>query len=77
MRRIFERENPEVLFHAAAYKHVPMMELHPWEVVFNNILAAQSILEQCCRMEVERFCSCIHRQGGASYECYGGLKTRL
>ena len=55
MRRIFERENPEVLFHAAAYKHVPMMELHPWEVVFNNILAAQSILEQCCRMEVERF----------------------
>ena len=55
MRRIFERENPEVVFHAAAYKHVPMMELHPWEVVFNNILAAQSILEQCCRMEVERF----------------------
>ena len=55
MRRIFERENPEVVLHAAAYKHVPMMELHPWEVVFNNILAAQSILEQCCRMEVERF----------------------
>lgn len=55
MRRIFERENPEVVFHAAAYKHVPMMELHPWEVVFNNILGAQNILDQCCRVEVERF----------------------
>ena len=55
MRRIFERENPEVVFHAAAYKHVPMMELHPWEVVFNNILGAQNILEQCCSMKVERF----------------------
>jgi len=55
MRRIFERENPEVVFHAAAYKHVPMMELHPWEVVFNNILGAQNILDQCCSRKVERF----------------------
>jgi len=55
MRRIFERENPEVVFHAAAYKHVPMMELHPWEVVFNNILGAQNILDQCWNMKVERF----------------------
>ena len=55
MKRIFEKEKPEVVFHAAAYKHVPMMELHPWEVVFNNILGAQNILEQCCRINVERF----------------------
>ena len=55
MKRIFERENPEVVFHAAAYKHVPMMELHPWEVVLNNILGAQNILEQCYSMKVDRF----------------------
>jgi FlaA1/EpsC-like NDP-sugar epimerase len=55
MRRIFEEEKPQVVFHAAAYKHVPMMELHPWQVVFNNILGAQNILDQCFRTEVDRF----------------------
>ena len=55
MRRIFEEEKPQVLFHAAAYKHVPMMELHPWQLVFNNILGAQNILDQCYRTGVDRF----------------------
>ena len=55
MRRIFEEEKPQVFFHAAAYKHVPMMELHPWQVVFNNILGAQNILDQCFRTAVDRF----------------------
>ena len=55
MRRIFEEEKSQVVFHAAAYKHVPMMELHPWQVVFNNILGAQNILNQCFRTGVDRF----------------------
>ncbi len=55
MRRIFEEEKPQVVFHAAAYKHVPMMELHPWQVVFNNILGAQNILDQRFRTAVDRF----------------------
>ena len=54
MSRIFEKENPDVVFHAAAYKHVPMMEMQPWEAVLNNIVGTQSVLEQCYRNDVQR-----------------------
>jgi FlaA1/EpsC-like NDP-sugar epimerase len=45
MREIFERYRPDVIFHAAAHKHVPLMEMNPVEAVKNNVLATKLIGE--------------------------------
>ncbi|NLB52927.1 MAG: polysaccharide biosynthesis protein [Syntrophomonadaceae bacterium] len=42
---VFRRYRPEVVFHAAAYKHVPMMERHPDEALHNNVLGTLNIAE--------------------------------
>jgi FlaA1/EpsC-like NDP-sugar epimerase len=45
MRKLFGEHNPEVIFHAAAYKHVPVMERNVHEAVKNNVFALLSLLE--------------------------------
>ena len=56
MERVFAAERPEVVFHAAAYKHVPMMELNPLQAVANNALGTAVVAHLSERFGVERFC---------------------
>jgi FlaA1/EpsC-like NDP-sugar epimerase len=55
MRLTLERYAPEVVFHAAAYKHVPMLEANPLQAVSNNVLATRTMAELACEFGVDRF----------------------
>ena len=55
LNKIFEAHQPQVVFHAAAYKHVPVVELNPWEGIFNNVVGTRNIVETSHRFEAERF----------------------
>jgi FlaA1/EpsC-like NDP-sugar epimerase len=55
MRNIYEKYEPQVVFHAAAYKHVPMLETNPMQAVTNNILATRVIAQVSVEFGVERF----------------------
>lgn len=55
MARIIEREHPEVVFHTAAYKHVPMMEENEVEAVRNNVMASVAFARTCAEKGVGTF----------------------
>ena len=55
MRQVLERYRPEVVFHAAAYKHVPLMEANPIESVRNNVLATRVVADVAVEFGAERF----------------------
>ncbi len=52
---VFKRYKPAVVFHAAAYKHVPLVENNPWQAINNNVFAAQLLLETSIVHGVRRF----------------------
>ena len=55
MDSIFEEYKPEVVFHAAAHKHVPMMEGHPDEAIKNNVFGTAQVAELSFKHRVQRF----------------------
>jgi FlaA1/EpsC-like NDP-sugar epimerase len=55
MRQVFERYEPSVVFHAAAYKHVPLMEANPLESVRNNALATKVVADAAVEHGAARF----------------------
>lgn len=52
---LFEKHQPEMVFHAAAYKHVPMMEDQPDEALWVNVWGAKNLVELSTEYHVERF----------------------
>ena len=48
MDRVFAEERPELVFHAAALKHVPMVEMHPDEGASTNIVGTKTVADACC-----------------------------
>jgi FlaA1/EpsC-like NDP-sugar epimerase len=55
MREIFEQYKPQKVFHAAAYKHVPLMEESPYEAVKINVKGTKNIADLSFKYNVERF----------------------
>ena len=55
MRQVFEKYRPAVVFHAAAYKHVPLMEANPLEAVRNNTLVTRTVADVAVEFGAKRF----------------------
>ena len=55
MKDVFFENRPQIVFHAAAYKHVPIQELHPWTAVETNIGGTLNILDLSHSYSVEKF----------------------
>lgn len=55
IERVFETYRPQAVFHAAAHKHVPLMELNPEEAVSNNVMGTQNVVAASEQVNVDHF----------------------
>lgn len=55
LEHAFERFKPDLIFHAAAHKHVPLMELNPAEAITNNVMGTRNLLQVALQYNVEHF----------------------
>lgn len=53
--KVMKRYTPDVVYHAAAHKHVPLMETRPSEAILNNVLGTKNVIEACIENDVSRF----------------------
>lgn len=55
LTRVFQKYNPNVVYHAAAYKHVPLMEENPSQAIYTNVLGTKNLADLSIEYDVERF----------------------
>ena len=55
MHSVFRTYRPEIVYHAAAHKHVPLMEDNPWEAIKNNVMGTQIVADEADQNHVQKF----------------------
>ena len=55
LERVFSDYNPDIVYHAAAYKHVPLMEMNPQQAIFTNVLGSKYMADLSLKYKVDRF----------------------
>lgn len=55
LERVFEKHHPQIIIHAAAHKHVPLMEYNCVEAIYNNVFGTRNLVELCEQYNAERF----------------------
>lgn len=76
VRELFQKTRPEVVFHAAAHKHVHLLELHPREAVRNNVLGTRNVALAAQESGTERFVN-ISTDKAVSPRNYMGLSKKM
>jgi len=76
LREALLREEPEFVFHAAAYKHVGMMELHPDQAIRNNVIGTRNVLMAAVEAGVQTFVN-VSTDKSVNPRCFMGLSKKL
>ena len=76
VEEVFATYRPSIVFHAAAHKHVGLLELHPTEAIRNNVLGTRNVAIAACEYGVDRFVN-ISTDKAVNPENYMGLSKKL
>lgn len=55
LEKVFEEYKPDIVYHAAAYKHVPLMEMNPQQAIFTNVLGSKNMADLALKYKTQRF----------------------